>query len=789
MLKRVLVGLLTVLLAGVWVFSGHAPDAVYKVFPGYFPDPDRLWDDTPLTPMEATEKRLSDDVITARAERQNNARQLMAVESDKQILFGDTHVHSTNSADAFMYSLPMMHGTSGAYPPAYACDYARFISQLDFYFLTDHAESFTPSQWQDSIDSVQQCNRLAGDPENPDLAAFIGWEWTQVGATAEKHYGHHNVLFKDDQTELLPARPIASVGLGVATIAARSNSSKQSRILGLIDPRHRGYYSAYNEWVGQMAAIPACDDTLPSPSLPSDCFETAATPGALYNKLDQWGFDTMVIPHGTSWGYYTPPNANWTHQLNSADNDPEKTGLIEVYSGHGNSEVFRNFAVRNRNADGEWVCPEPQANYLPSCWQAGEIIRKRCLAENADASECERRAIEARHNFVQVDTIHGFMTVPGSTAKEWLDAGQARDIFLPALNYRPRKSVQYGLALQNFDNAEEPQRFRWGFLASTDTHSARPGHGFKQYGRIQTTDSTGVRSPYWAEVFKSGAVLAPKSAHSLAADQIDPVSAKLFASEFERATSFLNTGGLAAVHSEGRSRDAIWSAMKRREVYGTSGHRMMLWFDLLNAEETQLEAGETSQLKTDEASSESITPMGSAVEMTVNPRFRVKAMGSFKQLPGCPDYVVSALEERRFEKMAQGECYHPSDERYQIERIEVIRIRPQMVAGEPVEPLIEDNWRVFECSPSAQGCTVEFEDPAFSTEGRNALYYVRALEEPIATINGANLRADFDENGDAVSTAPCYGDFRTEITDECQEPSNQRAWSSPIFVDYKNNQQ
>ena len=84
-----------------------------------------------------------------------------------------------------------------------------------------------------------------------------------------------------------------------------------------------------------------------------------------------------------------------------------------------------------------------------------------------------------------------------------------------------------------------------------------------------------------------------------------------------------------------------------------------------------------------------------------------------------------------------------------------------------------------------EGCTVEFEDPDFVAEGRDALYYVRALEEPIATINGGNLRASFDKNGQAETTDMCYGDFRTSIDDDCQQPHNQRAWSSPIFVDYK----
>ncbi len=768
MMRRVLTGLLVLVLAGGWFFSGQAPDVVYKVLPGYFPDPDQLWNESPLESPQVTQSRLPENVVAQRETLQKSARDKLAVQADKQILFGDTHVHTTNSADAFMYSLPLMHGATGASPPAFACDYARFISQLDFYFLTDHAESFTPQQWREAIDSVQQCNRLAGDPENPDVAAFIGWEWTQVGATAEQHYGHHNVLFKDDQAELLPKRPIAALGAGVATVAARDESSKNPVTLGIVDPRHKNYYADYNRWIEMMAATPPCDPLASSPSLPANCFETAATPGELYKKLDQWGFDRLVVPHGTSWGFYTPPNANWSHQLNSKDKDPEHTQLIEVFSGHGNSEVFRDFAARHRDAEGEWVCPEPQANYLPSCWQAGEIIRKRCLADEEDEYECEVRAVAARHNFVQVDTVQGFMTVPSSTPQEWLDAGQARDVYLPAFNYRPRKSAQYGLALQNHQDPENPLRFRWGFLASTDTHAARPGHGFKQLQRLHTADTTGARGSFWWDLIKDSVTRPQPAARSLTAEQIDPVGAKVFAAEFERSTSFINAGGVAAVHAQGRSRDAIWDAMKRREIYGTSGHRMLLWFDLLNGDESGI-----------------AYPMGSDVTMSQNPRFNVRVVGSFKQLPGCPDYVKSALEKRRFKKMAKGECYNPSDERYTIKRVEIIKIRPQDYEGESVAQLIEDSWRVFDCVPSADGCTVEFEDPDFSAQGRDALYYVRAIEEPIPTINGDNLRTRFDKNAKAISTAPCYGDFRTDETDDCHAPQSQRAWSSPIFVDYK----
>ena len=131
MLQRVLMITAGVAAVAIIFFSGIAPDAAYRLLPGYFPDSDQAWSETPLEFGQVTEASLPSEVIAQRA--------VGATRDDKQILFGDTHVHTTNSADAFMYSLPMMHGASGAYPPAYACDYARFVSQLDFYFLTDHA--------------------------------------------------------------------------------------------------------------------------------------------------------------------------------------------------------------------------------------------------------------------------------------------------------------------------------------------------------------------------------------------------------------------------------------------------------------------------------------------------------------------------------------------------------------------------------------------------------------------------------------------------------------------------
>jgi hypothetical protein len=99
-----------------------------------------------------------------------------APNATNRILFGDLHVHTTLSVDAFMWSLPLMGG-EGVHPPADACDFARFCSQLDFYALTDHAEALNPRTWEMSRDSVRQCNAVTAGTEQPDLIGFTGFEW------------------------------------------------------------------------------------------------------------------------------------------------------------------------------------------------------------------------------------------------------------------------------------------------------------------------------------------------------------------------------------------------------------------------------------------------------------------------------------------------------------------------------------------------------------------------------------------------------------------------------------
>ncbi len=713
-------------------------------------------------PGEVTDTPLPRSVLAARASTQERAARDQGFLPGKQILFGDLHVHTTFSTDAYLISLPFMQG-EGAHPPADACDYARHCSGLDFWSINDHAEASTPRHWRETVESIRQCNDVAGDPSDPDSVAFLGWEWTQVGTEPANHYGHKNVVLAHTDDERIPTRPIASRSYASRALAPPPLSTRASLALFGGHPRYRDFARFLQERQG----VPDCPDGVHVRDLPDDCRESTSTPGELFAKLDQWGFDSIVIPHGTTWGFYTPAGSSWDAQLAADQHDPDRQTLVEVFSGHGNSEEYRDWRAARRGPGGEPVCPEPRADYLPSCWQAGEIIRRRCLAEGTSAAECAERAAEAREHYLAAGQS-GHLTVPGVETSEWLDSGQCRDCFLPSFNYRPGGSVQYMMALGNFDDPANPRYFRFGFMASSDNHTARPGTGYKERDRRELTEAVGPMDAEWRERLS-----VPPQEPVARSHAFDPFETELLALqliEAERQASFFGTGGLVAVHAPRRDRDSIWQAMDRREVYGTSGDRILLWFDLLNA------PGAPGRVES--------RPMGSEVAMREAPLFEVRAVGAFEQLPGCPEHTLGALDAERLHHLCRGECYNPSDARKRIRRIEVVRIRPQRRPGEPVERLIEDPWRVFECAPDPAGCRVRFADPDFPASGRNALYYVRAIEEPTPTVNAGNLRCTNDSSGNCVEVDPCYGDFRTDYEDDCLEESEERAWSSPIFVNH-----
>lgn len=708
-------------------------------------------------------KAVPAEVVAARAKQQEAAAAALADSAhaaapSDQILFGDLHVHSTWSADAFMMSLPLMQG-EGVHPVADACDFARYCSALDFWSITDHAESITPKRWRETIDTIRRCQAVAGDERAPDLVSFLGWEWTQIGLTAEEHYGHRNVILKNLGDDDIPRRPVAASAFTGQVMRDKLPFTVRY-LLPDLDLAHRGRYLDFLEFWQETRDADECPTGVDVKQVTGDCMDFAKNPAELFEKLREWNVEATVIPHGTAWGLYTPPGYFLDKSLKGAQHDEDRQRLVEVYSGHGNSEEYRSWREATVDPQGRLVCPQPTKDYEPCCWRAGEIIRSRC--EDPSSPECEERVQDARHNYLAAGAS-GRLTVSGADVAAWGACGQCLDCFDPAFEFRPGGSVQYALALTDFSDPDRLRRFHLGFIASSDNHSARPGTGYKEFDRPEMTEAFGPRSPFWRERTRPLGDPVPQS------EAIDPKNNRFQRYQildFERGSSFFYTGGLVAVHAAERTRDAIWDALQSRDVYATSGERILLWFDLVRG-------------------AKPVATMGANVDWSGTPRFRVRALGSFEQRPGCPDFAKEGLEASRLAKLCGGECYNPGEKRRAITRVEVVRIRPQVRPGEPIAGLIDDPWKVLPCAGGAAGCTAEFEDPDFAAGSRDALYYVRAIQEPTPAVNAGGLRCRRDADGKCVEVSPCYGDWRTPASDDCLSPNEERAWSSPIYLTWR----
>ena len=711
-------------------------------------------------PGEVNSTPASPERAAASISRQSQALASLGTtpgKAEKQILFGDLHVHTTFSPDAFAMSLPLLGG-EGAHPPADACDFARHCSALDFWSINDHAEGITPRRWAETKESIRQCNEVAADQANPDMVAFLGWEWSQVDLDYKKHYGHKNVVLLDTEEDRVPRRSIAAPReqLGVSPIGPMARL-----MLSLSDWENRDIYQASKTYYDEIADTPMCEMGVNTRDLPDDCHETAADPGALFEKLDQWGHESIVIPHGNAWGLNTPPGLTLDKQLNPDQHDPDRQILFEVFSGHGNSEEYRDWRAINIAPDGSKSCPETTDDYFPCCRRAGELIAARC--GDVSSAVCDERVRTAEQNYVDAG-ITGYWTVPNTEVEDWLNCGQCEDCFQPGFDHRPAASAQYALAISHAPASEEEMRFRFGLIGSSDNHTARPGTGYKEFGRLAMTESNGSQDKSVAERSNQD----PREAAPVSV-AYDHEAAPLGLGQLrhmERQASFFMTGGLVAAHSAGRGRNALWDSFKRREVYATSGVRILLWFDWLGPN------GET-------------LPMGSEIATNETPSFRVRAAGAFEQQAGCPEEAVSALGTESIEHLCKGECHNPGEERHRLTRIEVVRIRPQITLGEDVGLLVQDPWLVLPCHDEGSGCAVEFDDPDYATEDREVIYYVRAVQESTPAVNAGGLRCERDATGRCIRVRPCHSDYRTAVDDDCYSDVEERAWSSPIFVHRK----
>lgn len=264
--------------------------------------------------------------------------------------------------------------------------------------------------------------------------------------------------------------------------------------------------------------------------------------------------------------------------------------------------------------------------------------------------------------------------------------------------------------------------FRLGVVASTDTHNGTPG----------ATDEQGFLG------------------HRGATD--DEVEDRL-GPETRRSGPSFSPGGLTAVWAEESSRERIFAALRRREVYGTSGPRITLRFfggwgldDRLCDDPDMIAVADRNGV-----------PMGTILG---------------ERPPGveAPTFFVSALRD-------PGGQGRPGA---LLQRIQIIKgwvergeAHQQVfdVAGDGMNGAAVDVGTCVASGPGFNTLCATWTDPDFNPAQR-AFYYARVLENPTCRWNAYQCNALPLEERPASCSDP-------QVPKVIQE----RAWSSPIWYD------
>lgn len=220
----------------------------------------------------------------------------------------------------------------------------------------------------------------------------------------------------------------------------------------------------------------------------------------------------------------------------------------------------------------------------------------------------------------------------------------------------------------------------------------------------------------------------------------------------------LNPGGLAGVWAEENSRDSLFEAMRRREVYGTSGPRMLVRFfggwsypDDLCKSTDFVARGYAGGV-----------PMGGDLPPRPEGESRGPAFAvwAFRD-PGTEDFPATDLQRIQIIKawVEDGKA-----------REHVFEVAGKADNGATVDPST--------CVRSGEGfdrlCTV-WRDPQFDPK-QHALYYARVVENPSCRWNA------YVCNREKVD---CSAGVLSELT-WCCDPAvpktiQERAWTSPIW--------
>jgi hypothetical protein len=501
----------------------------------------------------------------------------------KNVYWGDLHVHSAYSLDAWGYGTMRTPAEAYAFARGEPIKLAGSIPvqldrPLDFMSVTDHAEWFnllyicTDPEWSDD----SYCKTMT---ENNNVAEGSKVFVEYVLPTITKAAPAPTPLCEKDAKHCKTAQQLQWQRIQHQTNAANDPCNFTS---------FNGFeWSATPDYSHNHRNIIFASDKVSHEAIDYMRFET---PEKLWHELEKQctpedGCEAIAIPHNSNMGDGKSFDVEIESERALALRSKYET-LIEIHQEKGNSECLPAFGSTDEDCSFE-----------------------RYLTKSSRA------------------------TTPESyTAQEWetMRRGYVRGL------------LQRGLVAYDKSGNKKRNPLQLGVIGSTDGHAGTPGF---------------VEENQWmGSVFGIG--------------DLDKTMTRL---------SF-NPGGLAAVRAEENTRASLFAALKRREVYATSGPRITLNF--------------TSSSEILACNSEAAT--GNIIAMG----------GEFSSSPNPPYFKVEALYDRT-----------------PIASVEIIKA--ELVAGE----LVESNTRIWQADADGLSVCAVWQDSGFSASSP-AFWYARVIEAP-----------------------------------------------------------
>ena len=283
-----------------------------------------------------------------------------------------------------------------------------------------------------------------------------------------------------------------------------------------------------------------------------------------------------------------------------------------------------------------------------------------------------------------------------------------------------RDGLKKGVLLEN-EMGFNPLDF--GMIGATDNHNSSPGD-----------------TEEWDYRGSSGAFTGP---------------AKSRLSTGSRTTLINNPGGLAAVWSEENTRDSLFDAMQRKEVFATSGTRIRLrFFGSFNYQDNLADLEEPIETAYSQG-----YPMGSTINNSQNksPTFFVLAEQDLLDAPLDKIQIIKGWTEK-------GEL---KEEVVDVVCSEARVVNSSTNECSPIDTKVDLTNCSFDKSRGAKTLKTLWTDHNYSPK-QNAFYYARVIQNPTCRWS------TYDSLRYGVEPPKDYPATITEM-----------AWSSPIWI--KNN--